>query len=187
MAAGVFGYLGYDMVRLMEELPATQPGPDRHSRRHPGAADHHRGVRRGEGRDHRGDAGAARPGRRRQGRAGARHRAAVGDRRCARQAARQVAGRPARRPARRAAALQHHAGRIQGDGQAGEGLHRRRRRLPDRAGAALRGAVHAAAVLALPRAAAHQPLALSVLPRLRRFRRRRLQPRDPGQGCAATR
>jgi anthranilate synthase component I len=26
MAAGVFGYLGYDMVRLMEELPA--PGPD---------------------------------------------------------------------------------------------------------------------------------------------------------------
>src|SRR3989304_3006593 len=26
MAAGVFGYLGYDMVRLMEELP--QPNPD---------------------------------------------------------------------------------------------------------------------------------------------------------------
>jgi len=26
MAAGVFGYLGYDMVRLMEDLPA--PGPD---------------------------------------------------------------------------------------------------------------------------------------------------------------
>src|SRR6202158_254250 len=26
MAAGIFGYLGYDMVRLMEELPA--PGPD---------------------------------------------------------------------------------------------------------------------------------------------------------------
>src|SRR5580704_12499597 len=26
MAAGVFGYLGYDMVRLMEELPP--PGPD---------------------------------------------------------------------------------------------------------------------------------------------------------------
>jgi anthranilate synthase component 1 len=27
MAAGVFGYLGYDMVRLMEELPATHPDP----------------------------------------------------------------------------------------------------------------------------------------------------------------
>ena len=26
MAAGVFGYLGYDMVRLMEDLPP--PGPD---------------------------------------------------------------------------------------------------------------------------------------------------------------
>jgi anthranilate synthase component 1 len=27
MAAGVFGYLGYDMVRLMEELPAAKPDP----------------------------------------------------------------------------------------------------------------------------------------------------------------
>ena len=27
MAAGVFGYLGYDMVRLMEELPASHPDP----------------------------------------------------------------------------------------------------------------------------------------------------------------
>jgi anthranilate synthase component 1 len=27
MAAGVFGYLGYDMVRLMEELPADHPDP----------------------------------------------------------------------------------------------------------------------------------------------------------------
>jgi len=27
MAAGVFGYLGYDMVRLMEELPAPAPDP----------------------------------------------------------------------------------------------------------------------------------------------------------------
>src|SRR5262247_3836592 len=27
MAAGVFGYLGYDMVRLMEELPARRPDP----------------------------------------------------------------------------------------------------------------------------------------------------------------
>src|SRR5260370_2090706 len=27
MAAGLFGYLGYDMVRLMEELPPPQPDP----------------------------------------------------------------------------------------------------------------------------------------------------------------
>ncbi len=27
MAAGVFGYLGYDMVRLMEDLPPPRPGP----------------------------------------------------------------------------------------------------------------------------------------------------------------
>jgi anthranilate synthase component 1 len=27
MAAGLFGYLGYDMVRLMEELPAAKPDP----------------------------------------------------------------------------------------------------------------------------------------------------------------
>ena len=27
MAAGIFGYLGYDMVRLMEHLPATKPDP----------------------------------------------------------------------------------------------------------------------------------------------------------------
>ena len=27
MAAGVFGYLGYDMVRHMEELPADNPDP----------------------------------------------------------------------------------------------------------------------------------------------------------------
>src|SRR3954447_2462301 len=27
MAAGIFGYLGYDMVRMMEELPAPNPDP----------------------------------------------------------------------------------------------------------------------------------------------------------------
>src|SRR6266566_5866280 len=27
MAAGVFGYLGYDMVRLMEDLPGSHPDP----------------------------------------------------------------------------------------------------------------------------------------------------------------
>ena len=27
MAAGLFGYLGYDMVRLMERLPDANPDP----------------------------------------------------------------------------------------------------------------------------------------------------------------
>ena len=49
MAAGVFGYLGYDMVRLMEELPAAQSRPDRHSRRDPDPPDGRRRVRRREG------------------------------------------------------------------------------------------------------------------------------------------
>ena len=47
MAAGVFGYLGYDMVRLMERLPADQAGPDRRARRHPDPPDHRGGLRRG--------------------------------------------------------------------------------------------------------------------------------------------
>ena len=75
------------------------------------------------------------------------------------------------RPARRGAALQHHAGRIQTHGAARQGLHRRRRYLPGRAVAAFRGAVHAAAVRALPGAAPGQSLALSVLPRFRRLSR----------------
>ena len=39
MAAGVFGYLGYDMVRLMEDLPRRQARSDRPARRGPGAPD----------------------------------------------------------------------------------------------------------------------------------------------------
>ncbi len=69
MAAGVFGYLGYDMVRLMEELPPPNPDPDRHSRRGAGAPDPHRRVRRGEGFDHGRYAGAPGKGHRRQDRA----------------------------------------------------------------------------------------------------------------------
>ena len=72
MAAGVFGYLGYDMVRLMEDLRRAQSRSDRHSRRRAGAPDAHRGVRRGEGLDHGRDAGAAGKERRRPGRADAR-------------------------------------------------------------------------------------------------------------------
>ena len=59
MAAGIFGYLGYDMVRLMEELPAPNPDPI-------GIPDAILvrptivvRVRRGQGHDHRRHAGAA--------------------------------------------------------------------------------------------------------------------------------
>ena len=80
---------------------AAQSRSDRHSRRHPGAPDHHRGVRRGEGRDHGGDAGAPGERRRRQDGAQSRGRAAVADPGKPRPAARQVARRSRRRPARR--------------------------------------------------------------------------------------
>ena len=60
MAAGVFGYLGYDMVRLMEELPPANPDPigipDAVMVR-PTVIVVFDAV---QGRDHRGDAGAAR-------------------------------------------------------------------------------------------------------------------------------
>ena len=66
------------------------------------------------------------------------------------------------------------------DGRAGEGVHPRRRHLPGGALAALRAAVPPAAVRALPGAAPAQPLAVPVLPRPRRLRAGRLEPRDPG-------
>ncbi len=97
----------------------------------------------------------------RDGGARARRRAAVGHRRCARPAARQVGDRYRLGPARRHTAVQHHAGRIQAHGDARQGLHRRRRYFSGRAVAAFRGAVRAAAVCAVPRAAARQSVALS--------------------------
>ena len=94
MAAGVFGYLGYDMVRLIEELPAPNPDPigipDAVLVR-PTVVAVFDAV---HGHAHRRDAGAARQGRRRQDRAHARDGARCGDRRRARPAARQVARRP---------------------------------------------------------------------------------------------
>ena len=67
MAAGIFGYMGYDTVRLIEHLPATKPDSLRPARQHPRAADADRHLRRGEGRDDRGDAGQADAWRQRQG------------------------------------------------------------------------------------------------------------------------
>ena len=87
---------------------------------------------------------------------------------------RRCAGEPAR------AAGQHVEGRLQEDGRDLQGVHPRRRRLPDRALAALLAALQAAAALALSVAASHQPLAVPDLLRLWRLLDRGLEPRDPG-------
>ena len=65
IAAGVFGYLGYDTVRLIEHLPRPAARRSRRSRRHVRAPDPHGGVRQRQGRDDRRHAGPARAGRRR--------------------------------------------------------------------------------------------------------------------------
>ena len=186
MAAGIFGYLGYDMVRLMEKLPSPNPDPI--------------GLP---------DAVLVRPtivvvfdavkdtitvvtpvrpekGVSAKSAHGAGERAPVGRRRCARPAARSFRRQVECRLADGAAGVQHHARRIRAHGAGGEGIHRRRRHLPGGAVAALRGAVRIAAVLALPRAAAGQPLALSLFPRPRRIRDRRIEPGNPGEGGGGT-
>ena len=181
MAAGVFGYLGYDMVRLMEELPAAQSRSDRHSRRGADPPDARRGVRCGEGLHHRRHAGAARAGRHgRRPRSRAREERLSGVVDALDRPLDKAAAGDRDRAARRPGEIQHHAGRIPGDGAEGQGLHPGRRHLPGGAVAALRGAVHAAAVRALPRAAPRQSGAVPLFPRLRRLRGRGIEPGDPG-------
>ena len=80
MAAGVFGYLGYDMVRLMEDLP--QPGRD------PDSSDRRHRLRRGRRHHHHRHAGARANRDQREDGADARYRAPHRRGRCARQAAR---------------------------------------------------------------------------------------------------
>ena len=62
-------------------------------------------------------------------------------------------------------------------------IHPRRRRLPDRAVAAFHQPVRTARVLALPRAAPGEPLALSLLPRFRRVPDRGVEPGNPRQAA----
>ncbi len=109
----MFGYLGYDMVRLMEELPRPIRIRSAFADADPDAADGGDRVRRGEGRDHRRDAGA--PAARRDG-----QRRATAARPSGSTAVVDALDRPLdkeaagddRRPARRAADLEHDAGRI---------------------------------------------------------------------------
>ena len=109
MAAGIFGYMGYDTVRLMERLPDDAARRAAHPRRHPDAPDGDGDLRHHQGRDHHRLAGA--PGRQSAGGKGLQGRlqAPEGRRRRAQRAAAALAGghrrarspRPSRRPTRR--------------------------------------------------------------------------------------
>ncbi len=157
-----------------------EPRSDRPARRDHGATDADLHLRPPRGHRDPGHAGLAAGRHRRarglRGRAGAAGRRGVGLRALAAVQAREC--RRAEWPAR--AAGQHVEGRVQEDGRDLQGVHPRRRRLPDRALAALLAALHAAAIVALPLAAPHQPLAVPDLLRLRRFLDRGFEPRDPG-------
>ena len=165
MAAGVFGYLGYDMVRLMEDTLAAPAGdpigiPDAIICA-PHAGDRVRCRRRYDYRRH------ARCGRKRRSPRRRRWRMRASD--SARLSSRSI-GRSAnpqpkthRGPAQGSAAFEHYARRFQAHGGSGQGVHCSRRYFSGGAVAAVRSAVSAAAVRALPRASPGQPVALSVL------------------------
>ena len=179
ISAGLFGYLGYDMIRLVEHLPNVNPDPIGAAGRGDAAALGGRGAGRGEGRGHGGVAGlgglgadgAGRlcPGGRAGDGCGARPRTRGGGR-----DPQSGRGRSAGR-----AGVELHQGRLQGRRRNRQGLHPGGRHLPGRAVAALGTALSAAALRALPLPPAHQPVALHVLLQFRQLPDRRRQPRDP--------
>ena len=188
MSAGVFGYLGYDMVRQMERLAPAKPDPIGVPEAIAHPPDHHGRVRQRARRNGRRDAGAPCP--RRIGARGVRKRAGAPrrGRRRARSAARSHRRPRSIRPCWPAEAVSNTSeAEFLGDGRQGEGLHRRRRRVPDRAVAALHQPLRSARLLALSRAAARQSLALPLLPRFRRLSDRRLEPGNPGARARAAR
>ena len=170
MSAGVFGYLGYDMVRQMERLPPAKPDPigvpeallvrptvmvvfDTVARRDGG-----------------GDAGSpAPPASRARAACEARRRGSTPWSRRSKAPLDHKPPAVIRRCSPRQAVSNTSEAEYQAMVAQGEGIHRRRRRVPGRAVAALHRPLRTAAVLALPRAAADQPLALPVLPRFRRL------------------
>ena len=181
IAAGVIGYLGHDTVRLIERLPNVPPDsigvPDGIFVR-PTLMVVFDNVK-----DEMIVVTPVRPSAGRRRRAGGL---------CGRRGApaRRGAGRstsPCRTQPRWPACnwrcrsgVQHLARRVHGHGGARQGVHRRRRHLPGGAVAALLRALHAAAVRALPRAPAHQPVAVPVPSRFRQLRAGGLVARDPG-------
>ena len=162
-------------ARRAEPRPAraARHGADGHRRAGrlrppaPRADDHRLRLRRGGRRDRR------------------RLRARRGD---DRRGARAPARRRCRCPSRRGVAepprlrVEHGARGVRSGGRADRRVRPRRRRLPGRPLAALLGAGAGRGLLDLPRPARGQPLALHVLPRLRRLPDRRRLARAAGQG-----
>jgi anthranilate synthase component 1 len=159
MAAGVFGYLGYDMVRLMEELSAPNPDPiaipDALLMR-PTVIIVFDAVTA--------TITVVTP---------VRPRAGVGAKAALAQATERLSD------------VVHSLDRPldMSDGAGRQGVHRGRRHFSGGALATFRGAVHAVALCALSRVAAGQSGAVSVLPRFRQFRRGRIEPGNSGAGA----
>ena len=178
MAAGLFGYLGYDMVRLVEHLPHVNPDPlglpDALMLR-PSVVLIVDGVK--------GEVIVVSPAWANSGlnpraayaQAAERVMDAVRDLdRTPPQASRDLGDLA---PGQPVSNTSH--GQLPRDRREGQGIHPRRRHLPGRALAALGPALRPAALRALPRAPPHQPVALHVLLQLRRLPGDRRQPRDP--------
>ena len=178
MAAGIFGYMGYDTVRLIETLPAEKPDrlglPDSILVR-PTLIVIFDSVR-----DEMTVVTPVRPA------PGVSAKAAY-----ARAADRlnlvverldqplPHASEPDLDAAHPEPKSTHRPRGLYGQGQARQGVHRRRRHLPGGVEPALRGALHAALFRALSGAAAREPLALPLLSQFRRLRRGGVEPRDP--------
>ena len=185
MAAGLFGYLGYDMVRLMEELPH----PTRIRLEFPmpfcpadlivvfdAVKDSITVVT------------PVRPeGRRCKSSADSRERAPCRRGRKPRPAARQVPSRTRSRPARHCRAIQHHAGRIRAHGAKAKDYILAGDIFQVVLSQRFEAPFTLAAVFALPRAATGQSVAVSLFSRLRRLRHRRIEPRNSGAGSATAR
>jgi anthranilate synthase component 1 len=182
MAAGVFGYLGYDVVRRMEELAAPNPDligiPDAVLVRPTiivvfDAVKDSITIVTPVRPEKNVDAKTA------LARAVERLARVVEslDRPLDKSLSEQDAG-PIDAPAK----SKHDTRRIQDDGAQGKRIHRRRRCVPSRARTTLRGAIYAAAVFTLPRAPSDKSVALFVFPRLRTICRRGIEPRNSCQG-----
>ena len=181
-AGGAVGFFGYDLVRTVEPLGEPNPDPlglpdmalmitDVDGRLRPPAprADDPRlRLRRRRGRHRR---------RLRAGRRGDRRWSASG---CA--APVPGAGRAPSVAEPPRVRLQHDPGAVRGGRRADRRVRPRRRRLPGRALAALQRAGPGRGLLDLPRPARGQPLALHVLPRVRRLPDRRRLAGAAGQG-----
>ncbi len=181
MSAGIFGYLGYDMVRRMERLAPAKPDPIGVPEAlliRPTVMVVFDGAR-----DEMSVVTPVRPA------PGVSARAAYESAMARLDAVVDALESPLDHTAAMAVdplvqagrgQVEYDRGRIQGDGRSRQGLYRRRRRLPDRAVAAVHQPLRLIRLRPLPGAAARQSVALSLLPRLRRLPDRLLQSRNPG-------